>query len=280
VKVFLSWSGDLSRRIATALAEWLPPVINAVEPFISSEIEKGAQWAAELSGQLQGSSAGIICLTPDNLDSPWLNYEAGALSKSVTPDDETNAPARVWTYLFRLRAADVRYPLAQFQHTEATREDTFRLLRGINATVSRSGERALTEGQLAKAYERWWPVLDEELKALLRPGAIEATRTPVRSTEEMLAEILELLRAQQNTALELGGSPVKFYLEGEVDQMREMVHEIRLWPEIILASLDRDADGDFLALLVDEDTHAKRFEERLRSRAGRSRLVIKRITPY
>lgn len=44
MKVFLSWSGERSRLVATALHEWLPQVINAVEPFISSNIDAGARW--------------------------------------------------------------------------------------------------------------------------------------------------------------------------------------------------------------------------------------------
>ncbi len=42
-------------------------VINAVKPFLSSDIEKGVRWSDKIANQLQDCSFGIICLTPNNL---------------------------------------------------------------------------------------------------------------------------------------------------------------------------------------------------------------------
>jgi hypothetical protein len=41
MKIFISWSGELSHRVALELRDWLPMVINALEPYVSSkDIEK------------------------------------------------------------------------------------------------------------------------------------------------------------------------------------------------------------------------------------------------
>ncbi len=81
-KVFLSWAGLKSKAIAEALHEWFPLVINAIKPWVSSRnIGPGARWNPSLASQLEGARMGILCLTPDALNSQWLRFEAGALSK-------------------------------------------------------------------------------------------------------------------------------------------------------------------------------------------------------
>ena len=73
VKVFISWSGDTSLKVAQLLRDWLPYVINAIEPYVSSEdIDKGARWSTDIAKELEDSTFGILCVTRDNLNAPWL----------------------------------------------------------------------------------------------------------------------------------------------------------------------------------------------------------------
>src|SRR5262245_54727881 len=99
MKVFLSWSGDLSHKVAMALQGWLPLVIQTLEPFVSTEdIEKGARWSVTLDEQLKLSSYGILCITHENINAPWLNFEAGALSKNV----------KISPFLFGIDRSDIK----------------------------------------------------------------------------------------------------------------------------------------------------------------------------
>lgn len=117
MRVFLSWSGKRSRELAFALRDWLPSVIQAVEPWLSSEdIPMGQRWAAEISERLQETDIGIICLTPENIDAEWLNFEARALSKF--------AKSFVCPYALNLSPSDLKGPLSQFQVAMADREGT------------------------------------------------------------------------------------------------------------------------------------------------------------
>ena len=84
MKVFVSWSGELSCQIAEVLKKWIPCIIQSVDVFFSPEdIEKGDNWDKTISSELSECKYGIICLTSDNTSAPWINFEAGAIAKSL-----------------------------------------------------------------------------------------------------------------------------------------------------------------------------------------------------
>lgn len=185
MKVFISWSGSRSRRVAEALRDWLPNVLQAIDPWISSgDIEKGARWSQDVAAELSKATAGILCLTPDNLEAPWLNFEAGALSRSL---DKT----LVCPYLIGLRPSDLKGPLVQFQAAEANEMDTRRVISTLNRAL---GESALAEKQLEKTFGIWWPELASSLSRI-QPEK-QTPQSPHRTEREILEEILGLMREQ------------------------------------------------------------------------------------
>jgi hypothetical protein len=186
MKLFLSWSGHRGKQVAFALRDWLPCVIQAIEPWMSSEdIEKGARWSAHIASELATTAAGIICITPENRDAPWLNFEAGALSKAV--DKEMVCP-----YLFHLKPGDLTGPLVQFQASETTKEDTHRLV----ATLNRAILKPMSEVKLREAFDTWWEKLEGKLAAI--PSTAESS-SPARRPEDLLEEILNTVRDQSRT---------------------------------------------------------------------------------
>ena len=121
VKVFISWSGPLSHKVALVLRDWLPSVIQAVEPFVSSEdISKGTPWYPRIATELASSKAAIVVVTPENIGSVWVHYEAGALAKSLLDTDDIVAPL-----LIGLDAPQVKGPLVQLQITTSSRLISF-----------------------------------------------------------------------------------------------------------------------------------------------------------
>jgi len=189
MKIFISHSGARSHAIAAALYDWLPRVIQAVEPFYSHEIEKGAKWMRELEAVLESTKFGIVCLTPDNLERRWIHYEAGALSKA--PD------AKIWTFLHGLKFLDVPMPLGDFQHTEAQDEaDVLKMLQSINKRLADVGDRPLDNALLMDNFELHWPRLKAKLKDaenLSEPDSDVVERTE----EDILLEVLEATRSQE-----------------------------------------------------------------------------------
>ncbi|HMG74007.1 MAG TPA: TIR domain-containing protein [Pyrinomonadaceae bacterium] len=163
MKVFLSWSGDHSRAVADALNELLPRVIRTIEPFYSPKIEKGKKWSSEIQSALKATRFGIVCLTPDNLNSPWLHYEAGALSKTQG--------ALLWTFLHKVKHEDVPSPLGEFQHTVARKDEVLDLLKTINAQLKKATRRPLNDRLLTEKFERDWPQMEKRLEAAERKFA-------------------------------------------------------------------------------------------------------------
>ncbi|MCF8083689.1 MAG: toll/interleukin-1 receptor domain-containing protein [Deltaproteobacteria bacterium] len=189
--LFISWSGSQSQQIANALREWLPNVIQNIDPWMSkSDMEKGSRWAQELAEKLTDASVGLICLTPENQHAPWLLFEAGAISNAL----EKNY---VCTYLYKLECTEITGPLSQFQHTEANKSDTNKLMYTFNKAL---GESRLQKEVLDKSFEKWWPDLEEKIKKI---PAMEKIDPPKRSQEDMLKELLELTRARETGALPL-----------------------------------------------------------------------------
>lgn len=187
MKVFISWSGERSRLVAEALRYWLPKVIQAVQPWMSSsDIEKGTRWRSDIASELEQSSIGIICLTPENLNSSWIHFEAGALSKQ-------QQNTYVCTFLYNLEPADVREPLAQFQNTKAQRDDVMRLIQTINNALA---DRKLSDSEVNESFEIWWNKLDQRLNAI---PTNQASPEPQRPEREILEEILGIVRSQART---------------------------------------------------------------------------------
>jgi hypothetical protein len=178
--VFVSWSGERSKALARALTEWLPPVFyNDLNVWMSEEdIQAGGRWELELAKQLEGTNFGIVCLTPDNIRSEWLIFEAGALSKAIEK-------SRVVPYRLGLKATDVAPPMSQFQGVDANEEGTLRLVISINSAI---GKR-IQDSHLSSQFEKWWPDLKEKLEK-----QSQQTFPEVRTTREMLEEILSLVR--------------------------------------------------------------------------------------
>jgi len=182
MEIFISWHGERGHAVAAALMEWLPQIVNAFVPWISSSTEKGSRWRTEVAMRLAKAKAGIICLTPSALTAPWLLFEAGAIAKSP---DKTYA----CTLLIDLKTADVIDPLAQFQHTPATKEEFLKLVKTLNGALEAD---QMPEAHVDKAFEKWWPELEKKLQTL---PPDEPTKRPHRGERELLEELIGLARA-------------------------------------------------------------------------------------
>ena len=128
MKVFISWSGELSKKIAGELKKWLPCIIQSVEVFYSPEdIEKGENWDSKISTELSEYKYGIVCLTSENTKAPWINFEAGAIAKTLD--------SRVSALMVNIKPSEIQGPLKRYQATKLEKSDMFQLITDINSST-------------------------------------------------------------------------------------------------------------------------------------------------
>lgn len=197
MRVFISWSGPVSRAIAELLHTYLPCILQDVVPFVSShDIASGVRWSAQLSRELDQSSFGIICLTPQNIHSDWILFEAGALTKHI----EDRACCLL---LQSLRPADITGPLAQFQHCAFDQASFSKLLADINTSL----EAPLPIGTLEMVLEKWWPDIEANARTAMQNTATRDDARAKRDAADMLEEVLLRIRDMQAKLESRGEEP-------------------------------------------------------------------------
>jgi hypothetical protein len=153
MRVFLGWSGDLSRQLADAFHDWIKCVIQDTDPFLSSrDIDVGTKWQALLTDTLKDCSFGVFFLTPENLDNKWMHFEAGALLKQI-------GESKVCPFLCDTGETALEGPFGIFQATRFERDDVLRLVRSINKSLP----KPLAEGTLRECFSTHWPSLERRL---------------------------------------------------------------------------------------------------------------------
>lgn len=188
LQVFISWSGKQSNHVAVALRKFLPLVLdNKITPFVSSEdIEKGDRGLNKIATLLEKSAYGIVVVTPSNQNSPWINFEAGALGKSVSA-------GRVAPLLVGLADPDVTGPIKQFQNLEASEEKAVLSLVGA---LNEALDESLSEATVNVLFEKHWPQLKEDIA---KAPADTTTPKQDRSETDLLNEVLKTVRSLKRT---------------------------------------------------------------------------------
>ena len=261
MKVFLSWSGEISHKVAIIFRDWLPSVIQAIEPYVSSEdIDKGARWSTDIAEELENSTFGILCVTKENIQTPWLNFEAGALSKSM--DKSYVSP-----FLFDIKRSEVNGPILQFQSTIFEKEDIKKLILTLNKAC---GEGLLTEERINKTFEVWYPSLEEQLKQIdtkstnkeeIKVSNAEIANNPSinPNIDNILEEVLNISRINQK----LLRTPDKS-VEINLNEIKENIEIIKDKLQKNLRETSNNRRKKFHPMFIEELLHINtRFENNL-----------------
>lgn len=186
MKLFVSWSGERSKALAHALRDWLPLVLHYAEPWLSeADIDAGTRWADAVAKQLETCNFGIICITRENLSSPWILFEAGALAKSLEG-------SRVIPLLLDLDFKEISGPLAQFQAKKVDQSGLRETIDSINKTAP----QAVLEDRYKQLFEALWPDLEKKVVAI--PKSPTTVKQQTRAQAEVLEELVGAIRSMES----------------------------------------------------------------------------------
>jgi hypothetical protein len=163
-RVFLSWSGESSRLVAKALSAGMQQLSERLEPWLSEDLEPGAEWASTLVPQIRKAKLAVLCLTRRNVGAVWIAFETGAyygsrLRKGVVP------------YLLDIQPAELTFPLGLFQSVTADWLGTKSLFARVGELVEL--DASVVEERLASTI---WPQLNDQL-TVIRKLQAEAQET-------------------------------------------------------------------------------------------------------
>jgi len=188
--VFIGWSGKGSRSelMAKQLRAWLGKVIQTSIPWMSSlDVTAGAAWHNELLAKLHEACFGILCVTPENYQSAWMNYEGGVLVGRLGGE--------VCPLLLELDAnALSTAPLSRQQAKAAlAKDEMLQLVLSINKALKAKG---VPEDAVRNAFDKNW----EDLGL----AGLSAEPTEDRpSLEDKIDEILALVQSIDGNLVDL-----------------------------------------------------------------------------
>jgi ubiquitin-like protein Pup len=180
-RVFISWSGPLAQEIAQHISKFLPNVIQAFKPWMSeNDISAGSFWVDEVMKGLQNARVGLVILTPENLNRPWLHYEAGYLTRYIRSGQGLVSPI-----LINLEASALTGPLSSLNSTEFKKEKFEKLMKDMNQKL----ERPVPDPVLGDSFEAFWGRLKEQVDASVAKANSSGSLEKKFNQEDVLTQI-------------------------------------------------------------------------------------------
>jgi hypothetical protein len=183
--VFISWSGARSKAVALVFKEHLEHVIQGLPTFMSDkDIYSGTQWYREIGDSLRASTFGIICVTPDNTTSPWLNFEAGAIGNQT---EQT----RVAPVAIGMSKENLPSPLNGFNGVDLDVEGFVRLVKSIHGTRTEKAPWTVIEAAARRQWDLMEPELNKAPTETERPAAEFDLEGAVKEMRGLLRDLVE-----------------------------------------------------------------------------------------
>jgi hypothetical protein len=183
---------------------------------------------------LNVSSFGIIVVTTENMSKPWLNFEAGALSRRLEADPNRVVPLLVnFDDVYQLQG-----PISQFQAVKLNKEGMNRLTRSIAAVIK------LDWKTIESRFEWAWPDLEADVEET-KKAAGNQPAPPDVNEKDLLTSVLQHVQSLDRKVSSISTSvPVAHIVESGVLPNRRF--------HGYAAPVDPWADPEVMQRIIDE----------------------------
>ncbi|GAA4657956.1 toll/interleukin-1 receptor domain-containing protein [Arthrobacter cryoconiti] len=245
MKVFISWSGDRSKAVAREVKTWVKEVFQTSIVFMSDEdISAGTNWSERIKKELADTKIGIICLTPENQDAKWINFEMGALSKAVDGDD-----TRVIPLLIGFESTgQVGQPAVSFNMIKMDQNGFRKAAKSINEVIIEAHRR--DRASLENVSDVWWKKIKREAEkaAAKLPDDLPAPRDQA----ELIEEVLYTVRSIEKRAIVSGLVPISMLNDQELMARQKQQLQNEIGYLIAADAKEPRRKGDFSQVMLND----------------------------
>ena len=184
MNVFICWSGDFTRELASRIKEFIAASSPALNVELSSpENPHGEEWYNQAITKLKEADVLLLLIANEALDSWWLPFESGFVARA---SDEKGKKLIFPFLVDNFDESDLKRfgPLAQFNFQQLSRENLGEFLTHLQNIQASPSSPVTSDGKVARRPEAIWSEIDK----LLKKGKGDADR--VARCLEVVAERL------------------------------------------------------------------------------------------
>lgn len=178
MKIFLSWSKLKSKELAMVTKDFLEGMFRGtITVWMSSEsIAYGSMSMLDINKALKDSEKCITFITEENVNSPWIMYEAGAIAGKNYLESESDIGDAVVPIIFdNIDSKNfVSHPLNQFQRLSFCKESMYKLIKQLNVKTNAFSD----DKTLEKQFNLNWNSLNKSIKNILQRYSLKG-KSPV-----------------------------------------------------------------------------------------------------
>jgi len=181
MQVYISWSGKTNYKLALRIRDLIRKVTPGLEVWVSAEdIEEGTRWSSDFIQILNEVAFGIICVDPSNHQSPWMQFELGAIAKSI---DKYN----IRVFLYNLTTSEITKPLTLFPPLSLEKNEFKSLFDDLSAVFPKA---RIPRFEMIDRLNKEWENFENDLveinlakKGSVDEGEEERIRVEIASRE-------------------------------------------------------------------------------------------------